>query len=178
MSKFKTKSEDVDLNLIPIMNLFTALIPFLLMSAVFYKLSVLNVSIPLESSEGVPSSEKDLETLTLKVELKKNEIILTPSNHDIDPKKLKPLQKTISKKLGVDKDALKAAKNHALSLKEKYPKSERAVVVPEKDLPFLEVVAFIDILYGIPKDHKLFNTIEENPKNFLFNGVVLGDKNE
>ena len=45
-----SKREDegpVDLNMVPIMNLFLAMIPFLLMCAAFFQVSVINSRLPL-----------------------------------------------------------------------------------------------------------------------------------
>ena len=51
--------KQVETDLIPIMNLFTALVPFLLVSAAFYKMSIIDVSIPSVGEDAKIKLEKE-----------------------------------------------------------------------------------------------------------------------
>ena len=46
------KEVESDLNLLPIIHLFVALVPFLLVVTAFFHMSVINVSIPTNSNEA------------------------------------------------------------------------------------------------------------------------------
>jgi len=49
-----------DINLVPIMNLFVVLIPFLLMSAAFFHISVINASVPALQKEKTDLAKSDV----------------------------------------------------------------------------------------------------------------------
>lgn len=68
--KVKVKRIDPELDLLPIMNLFSILIPFLLSVAVFQKMAVIDINMPLQSianPEDTPPPEDDMLNLTVTV---------------------------------------------------------------------------------------------------------------
>lgn len=68
--KVKVKRADPELDLLPIMNLFSILIPFLLSVAVFQKMAVIDINMPLQSMaqpEDTPPPEDDLLNLTVTI---------------------------------------------------------------------------------------------------------------
>lgn len=69
MSKHKAPQEDAELDLMPVMNLFSILIPFLLSVAVFQKLAIVEVNMPERSEMNMdqPPPEPDDQTLSLTV---------------------------------------------------------------------------------------------------------------
>lgn len=69
MSKHKAPQEDAELDLMPVMNLFSILIPFLLSVAVFQKLAIVEVNMPERSEMNMdqPPPEPDDQSLSLTV---------------------------------------------------------------------------------------------------------------
>lgn len=68
--KVKIKRKDPELDLLPIMNLFSILIPFLLSVAVFQKMAVIDINMPLQSMaqpEDTPPPEDDMLNLTVTI---------------------------------------------------------------------------------------------------------------
>jgi biopolymer transport protein ExbD len=68
--KVKVKRKDPELDLLPIMNLFSILIPFLLSVAVFQKMAVIDINMPLQSMaqpEDTPPPEDDMLNLTVTI---------------------------------------------------------------------------------------------------------------
>jgi biopolymer transport protein ExbD len=68
--KVKVKRIDPELDLLPIMNLFSILIPFLLSVAVFQKMAVIDINMPLQSMaqpEDTPPPEDDMLNLTVTI---------------------------------------------------------------------------------------------------------------
>jgi biopolymer transport protein ExbD len=55
----RKEMEDGEPNLVPIMNMFLVIIPFLLMSASFYQIKAVNTSIPVLSSGGEDKADED-----------------------------------------------------------------------------------------------------------------------
>ena len=60
----RREMEDVEPNMVPIMNMFLVLIPFLLMSASFYHIKAVNTSIPV-LAEGIDKKVKFLKILLI-----------------------------------------------------------------------------------------------------------------
>lgn len=56
--------EDADVNIIPVMNIFLLLIPFLLLTAAFVKLAVLDISLP-SLGKGGQTQQQQRENLVL-----------------------------------------------------------------------------------------------------------------
>lgn len=147
-SKYAEEQEEVQPNLIPIMNLFTALIPFLLMSAAFFHLSVIQVSVPVA---GEPGEETDIakedDKITLNLNISEAEFKMSASSDTIDPDVLKKLKKTVPKAKG-DKDAeeamWQALTDAAAQIKGSYIKSDTVIVVADDDVPYEEVVFALD----------------------------------
>ena len=89
---------DPDLNLIPIMNLFVALIPFLLLSAVFFHLRVIRGSVPA-ATEGQTDIAKGPDTVTMTVQIDPAEgFHVSASSATLAPDEMAKLGKTIPKK--------------------------------------------------------------------------------
>jgi biopolymer transport protein ExbD len=70
--------EDIELNIMPFIDVFSLLNTFLLMSAVFLSIAVIEVQIPFLSS--APPDKKDTErTLDVKVDMEKDKLTVTTS---------------------------------------------------------------------------------------------------
>ena len=74
MSKHKAPQEDAELDLMPVMNLFSILIPFLLSVAVFQKLAIVEVNMPERSEVNMdtPPPAPDDQSLSLTVAVTDN----------------------------------------------------------------------------------------------------------
>ncbi len=106
MSKFVTEVEDATPNLIPIMNLFTALIPFLLMSAVFYQMSIIQITIPVISSTGDTDVAKEEDKITLNLQIFPDRFELSGSSDTLPPEMVKKLRATIPRPKSDDDSAV------------------------------------------------------------------------
>ena len=76
LGRIRPKSEeDTELNMVPIMNMFMVLIPFLLMSASFYQINAINTSLPVHADTHAGDvSNNEKEKITVVLELKEKEI--------------------------------------------------------------------------------------------------------
>ncbi len=71
-----------ELNLLPVMNLFVVLIPFLLAAAAFYHVSVVPTSTP-QHTPGDSSQEADLDAVTVTVTVETERFVVTAANSSI-----------------------------------------------------------------------------------------------
>ena len=131
MNKYAREVEDVTPNLIPIMNLFTALIPFLLMGAVFYRMSIIQITIPTASSTGETDIAKEEEKITLNLQIFPDRFEISASSDTLTPDVLGTLAATVPRVPGDDEAVLEQVSRVAHRIKMTYPKSETVIVVPE-----------------------------------------------
>ncbi|MFZ1986871.1 MAG: biopolymer transporter ExbD, partial [Desulfatitalea sp.] len=97
--------EDTELNLIPIMNVFMVMIPFLLMFATFFHLKAINTSIPVH---GVASADtenkpaKEAIKITVVLELKEREIRISALSSQLSAAELAEFEVALNRPAGGD----------------------------------------------------------------------------
>ncbi|RLB53640.1 MAG: hypothetical protein DRI34_13160 [Deltaproteobacteria bacterium] len=143
MPGIRESEKPVNLNMVPIMNLFLAMIPFLLMCAAFFQVSVINASVPALSEGGDQDQEpkKELKKVTLNVQIGTNGFTISASG-DQSEDELKKIGGTIPKKnnqYDFDKlaERIKAIHDH-------YPKSDTVILLPGKDTLYDTLVKTMD----------------------------------
>lgn len=147
MSKLLREAEEVNPNLIPIMNLFTALIPFLLMSAVFYQMSVIQITIPVASSTGETDIAKEEDKITLNLQILPDRFELSAASDTMEPAKLEALRATLKRVEG-DEAKVKAMYAQisaaARKIKGNYISSDTVIVVPEPEINYEVIIGAVD----------------------------------
>ena len=133
------QSEDV--NLVPIMNLFVVLIPFLLMSAAFFHISVINASVPALQKERTDLAKSDV-AVTMMVRMKPEAFTVTASSDTLPRAELAKLRAEIPRD-GEGK-GLQDFSDHLLACKQRYPKSETILLVPDASIEYQEVIGAMD----------------------------------
>ncbi|NOZ88180.1 MAG: biopolymer transporter ExbD [Deltaproteobacteria bacterium] len=165
-SKGKTKEEPVDLNMVPIMNLFLAMIPFLLMCAAFFQVSVINASVPALSEGGDSSQEpkKELQKVTVNVQITNSGFGISATGDQPDAE-LKALGGVIPKN-GGKYDFEKLAQKMK-SIKDKYRKSDTVILLPDKGILYDTLVKTMDATRERILDKKL------DTREYLFTNAVV-----
>lgn len=137
----RTIEETPDLNVIPVMNLFMVLIPFLLLGAAFYQIGVIPTSIPSHNPEesDVPQTPT---TVLVNLVIRPDEMRLTCASTSLSEADLADLADTFPNQ-GKEQD-VKALQQHLLMLKERYPKSTTLTVIPHDGLKYQELVYVLD----------------------------------
>ena len=162
----KASEEPVDLNMVPIMNLFLAMIPFLLMCAAFFQVSVINASVPA-LSEGSDSSEepkKELQKVTVNVQITKEGFTLSASG-DQPEEELKKLGGKIPKKNG-DYD-FERLTQRMKAIKDRYKKSDTVILLPDKDVLYDVLVKTMDATRERILDKRL------DTREYMFTNAVV-----
>ncbi|MBN1832616.1 MAG: biopolymer transporter ExbD [Deltaproteobacteria bacterium] len=151
--------EETELNMVPIMNMFMVLIPFLLMSASFYQIKAINTSIPVhaDTHANEVSSNNKTEKITVVLELKEKEIRVSGLSETPNDLFLSDLKMVIPREPGLEAptdelvDFLKA-------LKSRYPSSDTLILIPDEEVLYREIVQTMDSARDFEKE-RLFPNI-------------------
>lgn len=140
--KFERAVEETgDLDLIPVMNLFMVLIPFLLMGAAFYHIGTIPASLPAHTPQESDVPETPT-TVTVNLIVKEDRIDLSTSSVSLGPEVLDELAATFPKKeSGYDVAGVQA---HLKTLKQRYPASNTMIVLPFESLDYQSLVELLD----------------------------------
>jgi biopolymer transport protein ExbD len=134
-------AQDEDVNLVPIMNLFVVLIPFLLMSAAFFHISVINASVPALQKDKTDLAKSEV-AVTMMVRMEPESFTITASSDTLSREELAKLRAEIPRK-GEGK-GLQDLSDHLLACKQRYPKSETMLLVPDASIQYQEVIGAMD----------------------------------
>lgn len=159
--------DNTEIEMVPIMNMFLVLIPFLLLSASFFHIKAINTSVPVLSApaSGEVDDSKPKKSdikVTVIVELKEKYINISAMSDELKYKELMRLGSRLKfkKEDGYPMDALA---EHMKYVKGIYPKSDTVILVPTDDVEYGTIIQTMDNI-------RSFESIE------LFPNVVLSAK--
>jgi len=168
-SRFRRTREEIEVNLIPVMNLFVTLIPFLLLAAAFYHVGVIPTSLPSQTDESSDIAA-DTRAVTVNLMIEKDKISLSASSAVLDEDTLASLSLSISRtEKGFDLEVLGKA---LYEIKRRYEKSDTVIVLPGDRVEYQDVVRILDTAREIT----LNRGTEEEVRIPLFPVVVLSRK--
>jgi len=147
MGKHRT-IEEQELNLVPIMNLVTMLIPFLLFSAQFIEYAIIDSTLPAISNDPGPGPvTPPTETLTLMVIISEKGFTITGAEAVLDPEDT-VTGPIIACKGGQctspDRFDFKQLTKRLARVKDRYPKHEDLVLIPAPWIPYEVIVLTMD----------------------------------
>ncbi len=145
---------DVDIDMVPVMNMFLVLIPFLLMSSSFLHIKAINTSVPVKSEtmEQIQSRPSDI-AITAVVAIRMDELVLEATSEELDEEQLQKLGTRIQQKtpLTADPSTRETGKPALLQLsqalqviKSQYPRSDTVILIPEQRVLYDTIVATMD----------------------------------
>jgi biopolymer transport protein ExbD len=150
--------ETAELNITAFMNLMVILVPFLLITAVFSRLAVLELNLPGSSSEPVEPQEQAFQ---LEVIIRAEKIEIGDRNHGL----LGVYPNTDD---GYDYDALS---NKLSELKNRYPSKTDASILLEQDIEYDTLVQVMDRVRIVERADD-----DQSVKRFeLFPDISIGD---
>ena len=145
LRKYRRKSnEEIEIDLVPIMNMFLVLIPFLLMSACFFHLKVINTSVPVLSEAATDALKEKDAKVTVIVEIDKNSVHLSAVSDSIAQKKLDRWSTEIVKKRN-EEYPLDDVSKHLERIKERYPASTTLIIIPEESVIYDTIIQTMDV---------------------------------
>lgn len=131
-NKAKRRNPQVELNITAFMNLMVVLVPFLLMTAVFTNISILDLKLPTPGSSSTSTNDK--KTFEINVIIQNNALLITDQTGRI----IKNMPKLNS---GHNYILL----NQTLRLiKNKYPEKTNISILSEKFTPYDHIVQVMD----------------------------------
>lgn len=138
----KAKEGPTELNLIPVMNLFVVLIPFLLAGAAFFRVGVIPTSLPAHdpTQSDVPKTPT---TVACNLLLSRERVVLTISSTSFSEEELQAMGRewTVAADEPYPADKVQA---YLVELKTKYPKSSTITIQPDGDIPYQRLVGILD----------------------------------
>jgi biopolymer transport protein ExbD len=151
--------EDTELNMVPIMNMFMVLIPFLLMSASFIHIKAINTSVPVHADTSKKNAEKDADVkVTVMLALGETELNVTATASGLTAAQLSALEASIPLKGGLEtvegrlKETLK-------TIKTSYPGSDTIVLVPDASILYDDIIRTMDMARNIDQSDLFPNVV-------------------
>ncbi len=142
-SRFKSAADEAaaDLNVVPVMNLFMVLIPFLLLGATFFHIGVIPTSTPTlsPSDSDVPKTPT---TVAVNMEIDVDTIAISAASVSLSEEQLTALSGEWGKKAG--KYPVKDVQAALLDIKGQYPESNTITVLPHEKLGYQDLVEILD----------------------------------
>lgn len=129
--RFHRRPEETELNITSYMNLMVILVPFLLISAVFSQITVLQLNMP---QAGAAAEENDKPALQLELILRGRDLIINNAAG-------RPIDKLPGTADRVDIRALSAA---LYQLKQRYPEHSEITLLLEADTDYETLIALMD----------------------------------
>jgi biopolymer transport protein ExbD len=143
----RSREEDTELNIVPIMNMFMVLIPFLLMSASFFQIKAINTSVAVHSnspkSENSSPPEKVTHKLTVILELREDLIKISALSDTLGPEILADLKTEITRPGGQALSVTSIAE-HLNKLKIRYPLSDTMLLIPDAEVSYNDIIQAMD----------------------------------
>jgi biopolymer transport protein ExbD len=151
----RRSTKPVELLLVPMIDIFTVLVTFLLMTAVFSRITILQLDLP--SSAGGPTSKP---TFRLEVIIRQNGLELTDGN---------TLISGIPKVTGAYD--LKELSQQVLLLKRMHADANDASVLSEPRIPYDDVIQVMDAI----RSTEVVEGSAKAQKVDLFTNIAMGD---
>ncbi len=168
-SRFRAAREEVGVNLIPVMNLFVTLIPFLLLAAAFYHVGVIPTSLPSQTDE-TSDIAADPKSVTINLLIEPELIQISASSAVLGEEALAALSAELKKTpQGFDLDMLAKA---LYEIKRRFDKSDTVIVLPTDRVPYQDVIQILDRT----REYTLNPDTPQEKKVPLFPVVVLSRK--
>ena len=143
-SKGRRKSDDdTELNMIPIMNIFLVIIPFLLTSISFFHIKAISTSVPVMADSSQQSLKSEKIKLTVIVELQQNNMRLSATSDEIDPQELDQFDQLFGlPQKGVY--PLQELNEYLQSIKRTYPQSDTLILIPDEGVIYESIIQAMD----------------------------------
>ena len=141
----RASEEEPELNMIPIMNLFMVLIPFLLSSVSFLHIKAVNTSIPIHAERPAQTVEAKgaPEKITVILEIKMDKVRISTLGDTPNDLQVSEKEWVLPRKKGADL-ALSAVADQLKTLKKRFPASDTMILIPDSKVTYQEIIQAMD----------------------------------
>lgn len=137
---------DVEIDMVPVMNMFLVLIPFLLMSSSFLHLKAINTSVPVQSTEVSEQQQAPAKSdikLTIVVALSGNKMEVTATSQELTEAQLQAFDSSFVKPRKKDYPYQQFTQALA-AIKQAYPKSDTVIIMPDDEVKYNDIIKTMD----------------------------------
>jgi biopolymer transport protein ExbD len=172
----RRKEPAYEIDVTTFLNLMVVLIPFLLITAVFSQLTIVELNLPSSAS----GSASDQEGFTPEIIVREGGIEITNGKQIIATIPNKPTSNS-DDEFGEDDFDLETLSDYMVELKTTYPQQESASVLMEAQIPYDYLIQVMDIVkrVEVPIETKDGEEIAEGEPQFqlvaLFSDISVGD---
>lgn len=173
--KIKSEYKDVELNIMPFIDVFSMLNTFLLFSAVFLSIGIIEVQIPFLSNSP-PDKEKPTRMLKVNIDISKDKILLETS-YTLPPENSDKVEFP-NTPAGRDELHTKLVK-----VRQQNPDTDKATVFSDDDVLWENIALTLDAImlrknsdpvFPPAKDEKNLQKAEANSKIYVYPKIVMG----
>ncbi len=136
--------DDPDLDLVPIMNMFLVLIPFLLISASFFHLKAINTSVPVLGNADGSVAPGNTVKLTVIVQLEERGIRLSAMSDEADASILGDFDAYFPKGRA-SAYPLDEVATFLQGIKDRYPSSDTLIIIPDGGVIYDTIIRTMDV---------------------------------
>ncbi|MBT8372859.1 MAG: biopolymer transporter ExbD [Deltaproteobacteria bacterium] len=156
--KLKRGEDDPDLNMIPIMNIFLVIIPFLLTSVSFYHIKAINTSVPVLAGGGQELNSRENVKLTIILEMQPAELRLSATADELSPEELQQYDRLI-KQTTAGIYPLKQLNEYLQSIKKSYPASDTLILIPDDSVIYESIIQAMDAARKVDEQQLFPNVV-------------------
>ena len=153
----RNSDDDTELNMIPIMNIFLVIIPFLLTSVSFFHIKAISTSVPVMADSAHESVIPEKIKLTVIVELRPADMRLSTTAENLDPQELDQFEQLI-KLQAAGVYPLMELNEYLQSIKSTYPASDTLILIPDETVIYESIIQAMDAARNF-NDNPLFPNV-------------------
>jgi biopolymer transport protein ExbD len=154
------RTTDADINITAFMNLMVVLVPFLLITAVFSQISILDLNLPTGTPEQTQPEDEQKKPLVL-------EVLIYANRMEIVDRQSGPIRILPS---GVDGYDYKALTTTLKAIKARFPEITEITLLLDSDIPYDVLVQTMDHVRVTKQDQNGQSELAE-----LFPDIAIGD---
>lgn len=154
----QSQDEETDVNLIPIMNMFMVLIPFLLMSASFFHVKAINTSLPVHADTPAKTNQSEKIKITVVLEIKEDQLRISALSDTPNDLAESDRQTVIPRRPGSDISAAVLAA-HLKKLKSGFPDSDTMILIPDDNISYREIIRTMDCARSFDSEQLFPNVV-------------------
>ena len=153
----RNSDEDTELNMIPIMNIFLVIIPFLLTSVSFFHIKAISTSVPVMADSTHVSGKPEKIKLMVIVEMLQAEMRLSATAEELDLQELEQFEQLIKlQTTGIY--PLMELNEYLQSIKSTYPESDTLILIPDETVIYESIIQAMDAARNF-NDNPLFPNV-------------------